>query len=143
MRKYILTILIACVASSALAKTEAEFRSESDTIRKNQYSLKFNKFINLDCRIAIFVNKTSEHFIIKKFKPNSMPDFKTFIEKQDKNLLKESEVYPFSSVFEGATKNHSFYFEGQKLISRYEIQNAETKDYSKVESVLDSSVSCE
>lgn len=143
MQKYIITIMSLFLGLSVQAKTEAEFKAEADAIRKNQYTLSFNKFINPDCRVVVFSNKTNEHFIVKKFKTNSIPDFKTYIEDQDVNLQNESEVYLFTSVLSGKTRKYSYYIEKKDLVIRYELLSEINEKYSSVESILFENITCE
>jgi hypothetical protein len=111
-------------------------------IRSKQFTLSFTKFINKECRISIFSNKTFTRFIIKKFKNDEGTSFNEYLENQDSNINNEKNIYKFDELLQGATKKHSFLLEDRNLIISYVLENKKTNSYTKEKSILEKDISC-
>jgi hypothetical protein len=112
------------------------------SIRSNQFTLSYTKFVSEDCRIAIFSNKTLSNFIIKKFKKDHGVSFKDYLINQDQNLSNEKKSYNFNDFLQGETKKYSFLIEENNIIIGYSLKNKDSNSYSKQQSILEENIDC-
>lgn len=107
-----------------------------------QYSLRLNHIFEDQCRIAVFLNKNENHFIVKTFTPRQIPSFERFIEDQDSYLKKDKRKFSLKDTLEGKTKNHLFWIEGRNLIAKYHIYDKALKDFRPEESLILENLNC-
>jgi hypothetical protein len=115
---------------------------EVQSMRSKQYTLSFTSFIGKDCQVAIFSNKTLEHFILKRFQVNARGIYRKYMDDQDENLLKEKDKKVYAKILKGKTQNYSFHMDGGNLVIGYELLNKELNQYTKEFSILEKNLNC-